>query len=161
MVSIGSAMATRMGHAIGARNAHGVRMALRVGAALSTLIGLLAMSLLLLFPDAIIGAYTQSEDIRDLALRLLRLAALFIMIDVIQIVGSFVLRAYKETRFPFIVVTLSYWGLALPLGYLLAIHWGGGSPDGTVDFWIATILGIGVAAALITWRVWRLLRTLD
>ena len=161
MVSIGSAMATRMGHAIGARNAHGVRMALRVGAALSTLIGLLAMSLLLLFPDAIIGAYTQSEDIRDLALRLLRLAALFIMIDVVQIVGSFVLRAYKETRFPFIVVTLSYWGLALPLGYLLAIHWGGGSPDGTVDFWIATILGIGVAAALITWRVRRLLRTLD
>ena len=161
MVSIGSAMATRMGHAIGARNAHGVRMALRVGAALSTLIGLLATSLLLLFPDAIIGAYTQSEDIRDLALRLLRLAALFIMIDVVQIVGSFVLRAYKETRFPFIVVTLSYWGLALPLGYLLAIHRGGGSPDGTVDFWIATILGIGVAAALITWRVRRLLRTLD
>ena len=32
------------------------------------------------------------------------------MIDVVQIVGSFVLRAYKETRFPFIVVTLSYWG---------------------------------------------------
>ena len=161
MVSIGSAMATRMGHAIGAGNARGVRMALRVGAALSTLIGLTAMSLLLLFPDAIIGAYTQSEDIRDLALRLLRLAALFIMIDVIQIVGSFVLRAYKETRFPFIVVTFSYWGLALPLGYLLAIHWGGSTPDGTVDFWYTTILGIAVAAGLITWRVRRILQTLD
>ena len=161
MVSIGSAMATRMGHAIGAGNAHDVRMALRVGAALSTLIGLTAMSLLLLFPDAIIGAYTQSEDIRDLALRLLRLAALFIMIDVIQIVGSFVLRAYKETRFPFIVVTFSYWGLALPLGYLLAIHWGDSTPDGTVDFWYTTILGIAVAAGLITWRVRRILQTLD
>ena len=161
MVSVGSAMATRMGHAIGARNAQGVRMALWVGAALSTLIGLLAMSLLLLFPDAIIGAYTQSEDIRELALRLLRLAALFIMIDVVQIVGSFVLRAYKETRFPFIVVTLSYWGLALPLGYLLAIHWGDSSPEGTVDFWYTTILGIAVAAALITWRVRRILRSLD
>ena len=161
MVSVGSAMATRMGHAIGARNAQGVRMALWVGAALSTLIGLLAMSLLLLFPDAIIGAYTQSEDIRELALRLLRLAALFIMIDVVQIVGSFVLRAYKETRFPFIVVTLSYWGLALPLGYLLAIHWGNSSPEGTVDFWYTTILGIAVAAALITWRVRRILRSLD
>ena len=161
MISVGSAMATRMGHAIGARNALGVRMALRVGAALSTLIGLLAMSLLLLFPDAIIGAYTQSEDIRDLALRLLRLAALFIMIDVVHIVGSFVLRAYKETRFPFIVVTLSYWGLALPLGYLLAIHWGDGSPNGTLDFWYTTILGIAVAATLITWRVRQILRTLD
>lgn len=161
MVSVGSAMATRMGHAIGARNAQGVRMALWVGAALSTLIGLLAMSLLLLFPDAIIGAYTQSEDIRELALKLLRLAALFIMIDVVQIVGSFVLRAYKETRFPFIVVTLSYWGLALPLGYLLAIRWGDSSPEGTVDFWYTTILGIAVAAALITWRVRRILRSLD
>ena len=161
MVSIGSAMATRMGHAIGAANAHGVRMALRVGAALSTLIGLLAMSLLLLFPDAIIGAYTQSDTIRDLAFSLLRLAALFIMIDVVQIVGSFVLRAYKETRFPFVVVTFSYWGLALPLGYAMAIHWGDSTPEGTVDFWYATILGIAVAAALITWRVRRLLSALD
>ena len=161
MVSIGSAMATRMGHAIGAGNAHGVRMSLRVGAALSTLIGLLAMSLLLLFPDAIIGAYTQSDTIRDLAFSLLRLAALFIMIDVVQIVGSFVLRAYKETRFPFVVVTFSYWGLALPLGYAMAIHWGDSTPEGTVDFWYATILGIAVAAALITWRVRRLLSALD
>lgn len=161
MVSIGSAMATRMGHAIGAGNAHGVRMALRVGAALSTMIGLLAMSLLLLFPDAIIGAYTQSETIRELAFSLLRLAALFIMIDVVQIVGSFVLRAYKETQFPFLVVTFSYWGLALPLGYVMAIHWGGSTPEGTIDFWYATILGIAVAAALITWRVRRLLSVLD
>ena len=160
MVSIGSAMATRMGHAIGAQNPLGVRVAFRVGAALSTLIGLLAMSLLLLFPDAIVGAYTQSEDIQALAFRLLRLAALFIMIDVIQIVGSFVLRAYKETRFPFLVVTFSYWGIALPLGYLLAIHWGDGSSEGTVDFWITTILGIAVAAALISWRVRRIFKTL-
>ncbi|MEK9585904.1 MAG: MATE family efflux transporter, partial [Halieaceae bacterium] len=90
----------------------------------------------------------------------LRLAALFIMIDVIQIVGSFVLRAYKETRFPFLVVTFSYWGIALPLGYLLAIHWGDGSSEGTVDFWITTILGIAVAAALISWRVRRIFKTL-
>ena len=118
------------------------------------------MSLLLLFPDAIVGAYTQSEDIQALAFRLLRLAALFIMIDVIQIVGSFVLRAYKETRFPFLVVTFSYWGIALPLGYLLAIHWGDGSSEGTVDFWITTIFGIAVAAALISWRVRRIFKTL-
>ena len=161
MVSIGSAMATRMGHAIGAGNTEGVRMALRVGATLSALVGLVTMALLLLFPDEIIGAYTQSVDVRDLALRLLRLAALFIMIDVIQIVGSFVLRAYKETRFPFIVVTLSYWGLALPLGYLLAIHWGDGSPEGTLDFWYATIAGISFATALIVWRVNKILSALE
>jgi MATE family multidrug resistance protein len=83
------------------------------------------------------------------------------MIDVVQIVGSFVLRAYKETRFPFVVVTFSYWGLALPLGYAMAIHWGDSTPEGTVDFWYATILGIAVAAALITWRVRRLLSALD
>jgi len=161
MVSIGSAMATRMGHAIGAGNAQGVRMALRVGALIGTLIGLITMAVLLLFPNAIINAYTASADIRFLALQLLRLAALFIMIDVVQILGSFVLRAYKETRFPFIVVTFSYWGLALPVGYLLAIHWGDGSVEGTVDFWYATILGITVATLLISWRVRRIFLTLD
>ena len=160
MISVGSAMATRMGHAIGADNSDGVRMALRVGAALSTLIGLVAMLLLLIFPDAIIGAYTQSDDIHDLASRLLRLAALFIMIDVVQIIGSFVLRAYKETRFPFVVVTFSYWGIALPLGYLLAIQYGDSTAAGTVDFWYATILGIAVATILITWRVRRILSRL-
>jgi hypothetical protein len=30
-----------------------------------------------------------------------------------------------------------------------------------VDFWYTTILGIAVAAALITWRVRRILRALD
>ena len=161
MVSIGSAMATRMGHAIGANNPNGVKMALRVGAMLSGLVGALTMLLLLLFPNAIISAYTQSSDIYDLAMKLLRLAALFIMIDVVQILGSFVLRAYKETRYPFIVVTFSYWGLALPLGYFMTIGSGNNSTEGTIDFWYATILGIAVATALISWRVRRILRALD
>jgi len=161
MVSIGSAMATRMGHAIGAQNPNGVRMALRVGALLSGFIGALTMLLLLVFPDAIISAYTQSSEIHSLAMKLLRLAALFIMIDVVQILGSFVLRAYKETRFPFVVVTVSYWGFALPLGYFLAIATGDKGTDGTVDFWYATIAGIAVATALISWRVRRILNTLD
>lgn len=161
MISIGSAMATRMGHAIGANNPNGVKMALRVGALISGLIGALTMLLLLLFPDVIISAYTQSTDIHTLAVKLLRLAALFIMIDVIQILGSFVLRAYKETRFPFIVVTFSYWGLALPLGYFLGIASGNNSTEGTLSFWYATILGIAVATALISWRVRRILRALN
>ena len=161
MISIGSAMATRMGHAIGSYNPYGVKMALRVGALISGLIGALTMLLLLLFPDVIISAYTQSTDIHTLAVKLLLLAALFIMIDVIQILGSFVLRAYKETRFPFIVVTFSYWGLALPLGYFLGIASGNNSTEGTLSFWYATIIGIAVATALISWRVRRILRALD
>ena len=161
MVSIGSAMATRMGHAIGAQNPSGVKMALRVGALLCGMIGALTMLLLLLFPEAIIGAYTQSTEIHALAMKLLRLAALFIMIDVVQILGSFVLRAHKETRFPFVVVTVSYWGLALPLGYFLAIASGNKGTDGTVDFWYATIIGIAFATALISWRVRRILSALD
>ena len=159
MVSVGSAMATRCRARDWRGKSAGIRVAF-VSAQHVCLIGLLAMSLLLLFPDAIIGAYTQSSDIRGLAFQLLRLAAVFILIDVVQIVGSFVLRAYKETRYPFLVVTFSYWGIALPLGYLLAIHWGDSLPEGTVDFWVSTILGIAIAAALITWRVRRIFKSL-
>ncbi len=160
MISVGSAMATRMGHAIGAGNVKGIWFALWVGLGMSLVIGLITMMILLLFPGQIISAYTQSFEIQQLAFTLLRLASLFIMIDVIQIIGSFVLRAHKDTRFPFIVTSLSYWGIALPMGYLFGIHWGDGSPSGTVDFWYATILGIGVATLMITWRVRKVLSLL-
>ena len=161
MISVGSAMATRIGHAIGAMNIDGVRLAIWVGTGLSFLIGLTFMIVLTLLPEEIVGAYTRSPDITGLALQLLRLASFFILIDVFQIVGSFILRAYKETRFPFIVITLSYWGVALPLGFLLGIHWGDSSSSGTIGFWYAIIIGISLATVLITWRVREILHRLD
>ena len=54
------------------------------------------MVVLLSLPNLIVSVYTQSTDMSLLAVRLLSFAALFVMIDAVQIVGSFSMRAYKK-----------------------------------------------------------------
>ena len=158
MLAIGSAMSTRMGHAIGAGVRHGVHRAFWVAVILAAVISLATTLLLLLAPDWIIGLYTEDPDIRTLAERLIGLAALFIIFDAGQIVGSFTLRAFKETRLPFVITVVAYWLLALPLGYWLGLVIADNPNDGAAGFWWATIAGIAACTVLIGMRVIILLK---
>ena len=158
MLAIGAAMATRMGHAIGAQDKPGVYMALRAGLLCSITVSLITMAILLSFPNTIVGIYSESPAMKVLAARLLTFAALFVIIDAIQIVGSFAMRAYKKTRFPFIASMVAYWIIALPLGYYLGLVRADNASDGAAGFWIAIILGVFVATVMVAVRVVMLLR---
>lgn len=158
MLAVCTAMSTRIGHAIGAGERSGVRRALLVGVGISAAIALGTTLVLLTAPEAIIALYTDDASIRQLAVRLIGLAAFFIVVDAVQIVGSFTLRAYKETRFPFLVMVVSYWLVALPLGYWLGAVRATSAGDGAAGFWLGTIAGISVCALLILLRVRTLLR---
>ena len=89
---------------------------------------------------------------------LVRLAAFFIIIDAIEVSTASTLRAFKDTRFPFLVMAIAYWLIALPLGYWLGIINAEDAASGTVGFWKAMIVGIGVATLLVLWRQRQLLR---
>lgn len=158
MLALGTAMSTRIGHAIGAGWREGVQRALWVGATIAGVVGLGTTLLLVSVPEQIINLYTDATDIQVMATRLIRLAALFILIDATQIVGSFTLRAFKETRFPFLVMVVSYWLIALPLGWWWGIEQADNASDGAAGFWYATIAGIAVCALLIAVRVGVILR---
>jgi multidrug resistance protein, MATE family len=158
LISLGSAMATRVGHAIGAGDRHALNLAFQCGLLLTLLVAAGCMVLLLLAPEPIVRAYTEDGDIRYLALALIRLAAFFIVIDALQVATSFCLRAFKEARYPFLVMCAAYWCLTLPLGYWLGMVRADSAFDGTRGFWQAMILGIVVAALLIGWRLWIVFR---
>jgi len=158
MLAIGTAMSTRIGHAIGAGWREGVFRALGVGVAMAAVIGLGTTVVLLTMPEQIIAIYTDAEHIQSFATRLIRLAALFILIDATQIIGSFTLRAFKETRFPFVVMVVSYWLVALPLGWWLGLEVADNPSDGAAGFWYASIAGIAICTGLIVLRVRILLR---
>lgn len=158
LVSLGSAMATRMGHAIGAGDRDGVHRSVATGMAIAALVALAATILLLSVPELIVRAYTPDSRISLLAVDLIRLATLFILFDAIQVTVSFCLRAFKDTRFPFLVTCLSYWLISLPLGCWLGLVLAQDASSGTRGFWQAMILGIGTAALLVSWRLRRTLR---
>lgn len=158
LVSIGSAMATRIGHAIGAGDLPAVRLRLCCGALASFLIVLLISAFLISTPEPVARVYTEDPEIQTLAITLLKLAALFVLVDLIAVVSSFALRAFKDTRFPFLVTAVAYWLVALPLGYHLGLGDINASTYGALGFWWAMIAGIAVAAVLTSLRLWVFLR---
>lgn len=158
LISMGSAMATRVGHAIGSGNEKNVRLAVHTGIALTLLVGLASTLLLLPMPELLISVYTNDAEIHSIAVRLIHLAALFIVIDSLQVGASYTLRAFKDTRYPFLVMCVSYWGLTLPLAWWLGIKMADNAADGTAGIWTSLIAGICLCAVLVTWR---LIRTLN
>ena len=158
LISIGSAMATRIGHAIGRGDRPGVNLAIVCGSSFIFLVGISSIALLLSSPGLIISAYTNDPDIQAMAVTLVKMAGLFIIIDTAQVAGSFCLRAFKDTRFPFIVSCIAYWLIALPVGYWIGIVGSTSALEGTLGFWKGMVLGIGVSTLLVMWRLNIILR---
>jgi len=157
LISVGSALATRVGHAIGARDRQRVRLAIACGASYTLLLGALCMLVLLSLPEWIIAAYTDDAGIEAIAGALIGLVALFILIDASQVTVTFCLRAFKDTQFPFLVLIGTYWLFTLPLGYWLGMVLAADPLQGTIGFWKAMILGIAITTAVLLLRLARTL----
>ncbi|MBT4521809.1 MAG: MATE family efflux transporter [Halieaceae bacterium] len=158
LISIGSAMTTRIGHAIGARDKEAVTISVICGTTITVLLGIASMLLILAIPGQIIRAYTDDTAIYAMALTLVRLGSLFIVLDAVQVASSFGLRAFKDTRFPFVVMCIAYWLITLPLGYWLGIVVAQNPLDGAVGFWKSMIVGITVTSILVARRLYTTLQ---
>jgi MATE family multidrug resistance protein len=89
---------------------------------------------------------------------LLLFAALFQLSDATQVATSCAIRGYQVTRPPMLIQLLAFWGCALPLGCLLglapaALPW---APMAAAGFWIGLVVGLTVAAILLSWFLNRL-----
>ena len=151
-------MATRVGHAIGGGDEENVRLAVKTGIAMTVMVGIASTLLLLPMPELLISAYTNDLEIHAIAVRLVHLAALFIVIDSLQVGASYCLRAFKDTRYPFVVMCISYWGLSLPLSWWLGMVVADNPSDGTAAIWASLIAGICLCAVLVAWRLVNTLR---
>jgi MATE family multidrug resistance protein len=158
LISLGAALGTRVGHAIGAGDKPAVNLAIACGTTITLLVGVACMAIMLAAPDLIISGYTDDEPIHLMAATLVRLAGFFILIDATQITVTFCLRAFKDTLFPFAVLCSAYWLLTLPLGYWLGMVVADNAPDGTVGFWKAMITGIALSTCILIWRLVATLR---
>ncbi|MCB1699354.1 MAG: MATE family efflux transporter [Pseudomonadales bacterium] len=158
LISFGSALAVRVGHAIGAGDRAALRLSIACGTSMTVMVGLLGMTLLLSSPAGLVSLYTNDPDIAVLAISLVRLAALFIAIDSAQVAASYCLRAFRDTRFAFFALCLAYWLITLPLGYWRGIVTADNAYDGTIAFWQSLIAGITVVSLLVFLRLYRTLR---
>jgi multidrug resistance protein, MATE family len=159
MVPLGISLATtvRVGLRLGQQDWQGAKLAGAVGIGLSILVMIAAALLFWLMPERIVGFYLDTQDpanreVVQLAQRLLGVAAIFQIVDGVQVSASGALRGFKDTRVPMLIGILAYWGIGLPSGYLLGIHLGLGS----IGLWWGLALGLLVAALILPWRLFTL-----
>ncbi|VDR26918.1 Multidrug-efflux transporter [Raoultella terrigena] len=92
--------------------------------------------------------YNDNPEVVVLASQLMLLAAIYQISDSVQVIGSGILRGYKDTRSIFFITFTAYWVLGLPSGYVLALTDMVVPRMGPAGFWCGFIIGLTSAAIL-------------
>jgi MATE family multidrug resistance protein len=149
-LGISSAAAVRVGHAVGRRDAEGVRIAGWTALALGALFMSGAGIAFFAVPRAIARLYTPDAAVIAVSATLLWIAAFFELFDGVQIVATGALRGLGDTRTPAIAHFAGYWIFGLPVAYLLCFRYGWGVRGIWVGLTVALVL-IG-AVLVAAWR---------
>ena len=143
-LGISLAKTVRVAQAVGRGDQQGVLMAGWVGFLLGGMIMIPSAFIFWFFPDAISSFYTTNEEVKALARKLLKMAAVFQIFDGVQIVGIGILQGLKDTRIPFLAILLAFWIIGFPLCIYLGFY----TSMGAVGIWLGIVIGLAIAAFL-------------
>ena len=100
---------------------------------------------------ALVRFFNADPAVVEVGGKLMAIAAVFQMLDAVNLILSGVLRGAGDTRFPMIVTIVMSWVIFLPLAWLMSVHW----ERGVVGGWTAIIVWTAGLAAVLGWRVAR------
>lgn len=155
VISFGMAQAitVRVGHCIGAKDIVTAERSSYVAVIITIVLMLIAALLFWIFPLFFISIdlnikSASNQIVISHAKQFLAIAAVFQIMEATRIVSFGALRGLGETRFSMLVSLFTFWCIAFPLGYYLAIHqhWGGSG------VWWSMVLGAGCGTMLLIWR---------
>jgi MATE family multidrug resistance protein len=147
-IGLSSAVSIRVGNAIGRKDMEAARYAGLIGILIILGFQTVSFTGMLLFPELIVGIYTDDPVVAPLAVSLLFYAAIFQYPDGLQMVAAGTLRGYKDTRMPMLYMVISFWIVGMTLGYNLTF----GQGMGPAGMWVGMIAGLTVAAGLMLLR---------
>lgn len=148
-VSISMAATIRVAACLGGGDVEGARRA--TGAALLLGLGVsgLAAVAIIMLPGPIVALYTPDPVVRDMAARLLLLAAGFHLLDAMQTILTGALRGRSDVMVPCLVSLAAYWLVAMPLGAVIV------PAVGVAAWWWGLIAATAVIATAIALRTSR------
>jgi multidrug resistance protein, MATE family len=155
-LAIGNATGVLVAQAVGAGRSHDARRTGLTG--MGMMLAVSGGAALLLLPGAgfIASLYTYDGDVRAIAARLLGIVAVYQMVDGVQVVIVNALRGYRIAFMPMVVYTVALWGIGLGGGYALGLTrldaanaLGLRTPMGAAGFWVAAVISLVVAAAIL------------
>jgi MATE family multidrug resistance protein len=151
-LGISIAITVRVSQALGAGEPLAARYRGRLGIALCT--GFMAVSAVALWTtnEWLASLYTPNPQVIAIAAQFLIFAAVFQLVDGLQVGAMGVLRGYKDTKIPMLVTVFCYWVIGMGLSLILGVF----GPLGPTGLWVGLVGGLAVAAVVLNARFWRL-----
>ncbi|MCR4457153.1 MdtK family multidrug efflux MATE transporter [Pseudescherichia sp. L3] len=152
-LSLAAAVTIRVGFRLGQGSTLEAQTAARTGLGVGVCMAVLTAIFTVSLREHIALLYNDNPEVVHLAAQLMMLAAIYQISDSIQVVGSGILRGYKDTRSIFFITFTAYWVLGLPSGYVLALTDLVVDRMGPAGFWMGFIIGLTSAAILMMLRM--------
>ena len=152
-LGIGIATSVRVGQAIGRQEPVRAAWAGFLGMGLAGAFMLCTSVIFLVFPRSIMGLFMDLDDPANaptvaIGVSLLGLAALFQIVDGLQVTAAGALRGLKDTRVPMVFCFIAYWLLGMPLAAAL----GFGLDLEAEGFWWGLVVGLLAASCMLGFR---------
>ncbi|GDX04137.1 MdtK family multidrug efflux MATE transporter [Buttiauxella sp. A111] len=152
-LSLSAAVTIRVGFRLGQGSTLDAQTAAWTGIGVAMCMATLTAIFTIVMREHIALLYNSNPEVVALAAHLMLLAAVYQLSDSVQVVGSGVLRGYKDTRSIFFITFIAYWVLGLPSGYILALTDWVVAPMGPAGFWTGFIIGLTSAAIMMMLRM--------
>lgn len=152
-MSLAAAVTIRVGFRLGQGSTLDAQTAAWTGLGVGVCMAVMTAIFTVTLRSHIAMLYNDNPEVVTLASQLMLLAAVYQISDSIQVIGSGILRGYKDTRSIFFITFTAYWVLGLPSGYILALTDIVVPRMGPAGFWMGFIIGLTSAAILMMLRM--------
>jgi MATE family multidrug resistance protein len=152
-LGFGNAATVRIANALGKKDHVAVGRAGYSALAVVLCIATVVAVILLIFPHNLASLFLDMKNddasqVLEFAIPMILVAAAFQLADSIQGVFIGALRGLKDINVPMRLGIVSYWGVGVTSGYVLAFPLGFGS----IGLWIGLAIGLTTASVFLVWR---------
>lgn len=157
MIPIGIAQATaiRVSQSMGAHhNTENILGRAYIGIFCGIILSFIAATIFWLFPYSLATSFldpniSANKPVIALAIKLLAIAALFHIVDAVQLITNGALRGLQDTFAPMLFGLISFWIIGIGSGYIMAFK----LKMGAAGLWWGLALGVTVSAILLQVRL--------
>ncbi len=103
------------------------------------------------------ASYVKDEQVIMLAAELIIWGGFFQLFDGVQAVSLGILRGMQDVNIPTIITIFAYWGVGLPMSYILGFQY----DMKHIGIWIGLTSALFASASLLSWRFYNKVKRID
>ncbi len=153
---IAAAGGIRVGAGVGERSRIAIFRAGTTALAMGFIFMAICAIFLLIF-NVEFASYVKDERVIMLAAELIIWGGFFQLFDGVQAVSLGILRGMQDVNIPTIITIFAYWGVGLPMSYILGFQY----DMKHIGIWIGLTLALFASASLLSWRFYNKVKRIE